>query len=480
MSTSSSSRRNGLLLFAIVIFVGMLAVSWFNHGTGVIQNDASRSIYIPKQLTMPLQVQAAYNGEKIFFRYRWPAQQPSIQHDVLKFEGGKWVVKGRAMPGPQTDRLHEDRVAMFVDDGHVPEFARYGGYITIGDGINTFTRHASAKDVKEHPYLGKERKQEEVTKSLPETRSDINDWSSTVSKEKMAAQRKAGYFLDLWHWRSHRANPINMSDDQYVHDIRGGDKGKSGVFTNWDNDKKQPRFMFDPAKSKGIVANKWDDVATNKLGFDDPYYLTEADALPFDPNHAWKEGDTLPRRVLRRGDGSIVDIKVAGQGRWKDGYWDVTLSRAMDTGNPEDDKIFRENGSYTLAFSVHRDATGGRWHYVSLPISLGLDRGATIRATKFTGDVPQWGNDWTNVTLFYPGQVSWPLVNSSKHAGADKVRQGVPVRVRHSEVQLAHYGVEMEFNNEIITQWRYSLFAGVLLVISFGIVLLVLVPRNKE
>jgi len=68
MSTSSSNRRNGLLLFAIILFLGMLAVSWFNHGTGVIQNDASRSIYIPKQLTMPLQVQAAYDGEKIFFR----------------------------------------------------------------------------------------------------------------------------------------------------------------------------------------------------------------------------------------------------------------------------------------------------------------------------------------------------------------------------------------------------------------------------
>jgi len=60
MSTSSSNRRNGLLLFAIILFLGMLAVSWLNHGTGVIQNDASRSIYIPKQLTMPLQVQVGF------------------------------------------------------------------------------------------------------------------------------------------------------------------------------------------------------------------------------------------------------------------------------------------------------------------------------------------------------------------------------------------------------------------------------------
>jgi hypothetical protein len=34
------------------------------------------------------------------------------------------------MPGSRPDGLHEDRVAMMLDDGSVPEFGRYGGYIT--------------------------------------------------------------------------------------------------------------------------------------------------------------------------------------------------------------------------------------------------------------------------------------------------------------------------------------------------------------
>lgn len=480
MSSKAESKNRVLLLFAIIIFVLLLAISWFFHGTGVIKNDQARSIYIPPELTMPLQVQAAYNRDTFFIRYRWPAEQASIQHDVLKYESGKWVVKGRSMPGPQTNRLHEDRVAMLLDDGKVPEFEHYGGYITIGDGITTFTKHASEKEVKANAYLGGERKQSEVTKSLPETRSDINDWSSVVPKEKLISQRQAGYFLDLWHWRSHRSNPLNMSDDQYVADIRTGDAGRSGVFTNWDNEKKQPLYMFDPATSKGHVANSWEDVSTNKLGFDDPYYLNQSKAIPFDPNHAWKEGDTLPRRVLREANGSVSDIKVSGSGRWKDGYWDVTLKRTMDTGHPLDDKILRDNGIYTVAFSVHRDATGGRWHYVSLPYSLGLDRNARIRATRFEGPTPSWGDKWTDVTLFYPGQVSWPMINSKMHAGADKVKQGIPVRARHSEIQLAHYGVEMEFNDEIRQQWILSLLAGVLLVLSFGVALLVFVPKNKE
>src|SRR5688572_26847517 len=118
---------------APALFLGALGLSWLTHGTGVIKNDLSQNIYIPKELTMPLQVMVAYSDRDIFFRYRWPARQPSIYHDMLKFEGGKWVRHGDSVPGPQRDGIYEDRVTMLVDDGSIPEFARYGGYITVGD-----------------------------------------------------------------------------------------------------------------------------------------------------------------------------------------------------------------------------------------------------------------------------------------------------------------------------------------------------------
>ena len=38
---------------------------------------------------------------------------------------------------------------------------------------------------------------------------------------------------------------------------------------------------------------------------------------------------------------------------------------------------------YTLAFAVHRDASGSRWHYVSLPVRLGLNREADVKAVEF-------------------------------------------------------------------------------------------------
>jgi len=479
MRTSLDQKQSMLLALALLLFLAMLVVSWLFHGTGVIHNDIKRNIFIPQELTMPLQVKAAYNGDKIFFRYRWPAKQPSIYHDMMKYEGGQWKRFGDSVPGPQPEGIYEDRVTMLVDDGSVPEFEHYGGYITIGDRMRFFTNEATAKEVKAHPYLGKKKGQSEVGKHLPETRSDINNWASVVPEEQLAAQRKAGYFLDLWHWRAHRSNPIDKSDDQVIAEGRFGDKGKGVFFNNWDSKTKQPLFMFDPDKTGGRTGMRWEDLMQHKLGFDDLYYMREDQTKAYDAAHPWKEGDVLPRRVLRPGEGSHADISVAGKARWKDGFWDVTLVRAMDTGSPQDDKIFMDHRTYTVAFAVHRDTMGSRWHYVSLPVNLGLNRQAAFKATRFEGDAPGWDQGWTNIQLFYPGQVSWPLINSKRHPGADKVKQGVPVRFRHSEIQLAHYGVEMEFNDEIRRQWLYTFAAGLLLIIGLGFALNLLLPKKE-
>ena len=470
--------KTKLLYLSAIIFVAVLGFSWLTHGSGVIKNDASRNIFVPKELITPLQVKVAYNGRDIFFRYRWPTRQPSIYHDMIKFEGGKWARYGSSVAGPEPQGIYEDRITMFVDDGSVPEFARYGGYIAVGDRMRFFTNEAKAAEVRAHPYLGQTRNQTEVRKYLPETRQDINDWASVVPEAELAALRKAGYFLDLWHWRAHRSNPIGASDDESVFDVRGGDAGRGPFSDNWDAKKQQPKFMLDPQKTKR-KALRWDDLMQRKLGFDDVYFISEATAVPFDAAHSWQDGDTIPRRLLQRGDKSHADISVAGNARWQDGYWDVTLKRAMDTGNPVDDKIMLDKRVYDVAFAVHRDALGSRWHYVSLPFTVGLGRIADIAAARFDGATPAWDQPWFDVTLFYPGQVSWPHLNSAKHAGAEKMKRGVPVKYRHSEIQLAHYGIEAEFATEIRRQWLYTMIAGVLLIIGFAIALNGLLVRRS-
>jgi hypothetical protein len=151
----------------------------------------------------------------------------------------------------------------------------------------------------------------------------------------------------------------------------------------------------------------------------------------------------------------------------------------MDTGNPADDKILVDKRVYNVAFSVHRNALGSRWHNISLPITLGLSREADLVATRFDGEEPKWDQPWHTVTLFYPGQVSWPMLNSAKHAGAENIKKGVPVKYRHSEIQLAHYGVEAEFADEIRRQWLLTLLAGVVLIGAFGFALNQVLKRDQ-
>lgn len=465
------------LYASLAIFLGVLGLSWLTHGTGVVWNDRERRISIPERLTVPLQVQVAYNGTNILFRYRWPSPRPGIFHDVLRYDGNAWVVRGDAVPGPQPDGLHEDRVSMMVDDGRVPEFARYGGYITIGRGLAGLSDEVSGRDIQAHPYLGQRLGLDESTKYLPATRQNADDWAATAPEPEQQALVAAGYFLDLWHWRAHRSNPIGVADDQFIAAGRLSDSGRGPYVTNWDAARRQPRLMLDRARA-GRAALSWNDIVQGRVGQDDVYYLREDQAAPFDPAATWRDGDTIPRRILRTSQGSRADIAVSGRARWADGFWDVTLTRRMDTGNPREDKIFVERGIYQVAFAIHREATGGRWHYVSLPFSLGLGRTAEIQAERFEGETPNWRQRPFDVTLFYPGQVSWPLITSTRHAGAPNVRAGVPVRFRHSEDQLAHYGIEMEFNEAIQHQWRLTILGGLLLIAGFGFALNALLRRS--
>ena len=203
--------------------------------------------------------------------------------------------------------------------------------------------------------------------------------------------------------------------------------------------------------------------------------------MPFDPEHEWKEGDVIPGQVLSQPSGSRADIRVLGEGRWADGSWDVTLVRALDTGHPLEDKILRDQGVYSIALSVHRDARASRWHYVSLPLQVGLGRQADIMAARIAGAAPDWSSiDTREVILFYPGQVSWQRTPSGVHAGSKYIAKGVPVKYRHKETQLAEYAVELEFDREIRTRWLLSLVGGVLLVASFVFSISLLIGRRED
>ena len=459
-------KRTTYLVFSTAIFTGLLVAAWMTHGTGIVRDDPERNIVIPEELTSTLQVKAAYDGERIWFRYRWPVERPSIFNDVLVYQDGEWVAQGGEALGPNPDYLTEDRVAMMIDDGSVPLFSRYGGYITIGDRLTTFT--------------GAPESDEERTKYLPSTRTDPDNFDSVKPQNDLEKLRAAGQFIDLWQWRSSRSNPIGLGDDGFVAEERGGDAGTGPYTTNFDSATGQPLYMFNPDVA-GSTALSLDAVIAGDVGFNDTYYLSAETAVPFDPNLDWQNGDTIPRRYLRQTDGSRGDVTQPSAARWRNGFWDVTLVRDMDTGNPEDDKIFRDGGNYDLAFAVFRNASTMRWHYVSLPVSFGLDQPAQLVARQSEPGKPDWTGDWTEVPVFYPGQVTWDrLTDPRRHPGADRVAARVPAAYQHNERQLALYGIEMEFAEEIRRQWLWTLGMSLLLIVALGASMVLLFRRPEE
>lgn len=441
-------RANAITLLLIVALI----TAWLGQALiGPPQPDRA-----PENLWLPLQVQAQHDGETMYLRLRWPSQHEHRYNDVLRFDGSDWQVLGAS---DHPELLGEERVAMLLDDGAVPDFARFGGYLLIGDGTRFMPGAADEDAVSEHPLLGQQLGLSDIRKHLPDTR--LGSWDAPVSAEALRAQREAGYFLDLWYWRGDRGGPIDVSDDMHVAEHRHGDSGRSAYSTNWDSEAEQPRYMLDPERH-GAAGLRWQDLEDGAVDWSSGPWLGRERAIPFDPEYDWQDGDTLPRRVLREPAGSRGQITA--QSRLRDGWREVILSRKLDTGQPLEDKIIKPGGAYTVAFAVHADGAGGRHHHVSLPFSLALDRPADIPVARIQGDTPDWTEPGRAITLFYPGQVTWPRITGPRHAGAQAVAEGTPIRARHDERKLALYGVETEAETGALWNWAASLLLGLLLL----------------
>lgn len=340
-----------------------------------------------KQATIDLKVQAAYDDKNIYWRFQWRTKNnfPGRNHPHLRFDGKEWTQYGyprlaKPVQEGKQPAIYEDRLSMMLDDGKVPLFKEQGCWLTCHVGQRDMQRKASKEQVQAHELLGKVLKKKDVRKFLPTTRTDENaSWDKTKSADEIAKIKAAGGFLDLMQWRAHRSNPVGMADDGYVLEYRLFDAGNKSFSSNVDKKTHQPKYMYDPAKTgvKSVTAENIRDAAK-------PYVLVrEQNAVAFDPGAGWKSGDMIPEYVVSREDakGSAADNNDV-KGEWKDGMWTVVWARPLDTGHPEDDKILREGGQYTIGFAVHDDNITTRGHHVSFPQSLGIGTEADIRVVK--------------------------------------------------------------------------------------------------
>jgi hypothetical protein len=63
-------------------------------------------------------------------------------------------------------------------------------------------------------------------------------------------------------------------------------------------------------------------------------FLFAEDAVPFDPNTNWGDGNTIPGYVVKKGSGSRADVKAMAI--YSDGTWTVEFQRSLITHNLDD------------------------------------------------------------------------------------------------------------------------------------------------
>jgi hypothetical protein len=265
-------------------------------------------------------------------------------------------------------------MSVMIDDGKVPGFAAQGCWLTCHDGQRDMPKQFTSDEVKANALLTAIKKSD-VRKYLPATRENPSDWKTGKTLDAINQIKAEGGFVDLIQWRAHRSHAVGMVDDGYVLEFRNSDSGTDMFSGNADAKTHQPKFMWDASKT-GYKA-----ITAEQLRKGDHFLIAGVNAVPFDPNAGWKEGDLIPDYVVGRtlAKGSAADNN--GLASWKDGVWTVVMVRPLGLTNA-DDKMLKDGGVYNVGFAVHDDNITTRGHHVSFNKTLGIGAKADIQAVK--------------------------------------------------------------------------------------------------
>lgn len=341
-------------------------------GNKIVKGGALEPMAVPgKSGYKDLKVQAAYDDKNAYLRFQWKTDNPypGSEHQYLRFDGKEWKVWGypkldKVVQEGKQPGIYEDRMSIMLDDGKVAGFAQQGCWLSCHDGSRDAPKQFTKEEIAANPMMAALKKND-VRKYLPDSRTDPSDWKTGKTVEEIAKLKAAGYFVDLIQWRAHRSNPVGMADDGYVLEWRNFDAGKNMFAGNADKTTHTPKFMWDE-KKVGYKSVKETDLRKG-----DHFLIREQNAVPFDPNAGWKEGDLIPDYFTSREDakGSAADNKAIAN--WKDGMWTVVLIRPLGLTN-DDDKTLKAGGVYNVGFAVHDDNITTRGHQISFQKTLGL------------------------------------------------------------------------------------------------------------
>jgi len=189
-------------------------------------------------------------------------------------------------------------------------------------------------------------------------------------RESRMATNSPKEFIDQWHWKAARTNPIGYADDKWMDNKlltktqvpnlkkrreaaqHGDDKG-DGNLNYSDNKTKdgKPKFV----RNGGLI---------------DDEFLKKEDATPIDYSKTiFQKGNAIPGYILARPNGSRGDVDAKGV--WKDGSWTLEISRKLLTEDRMHDVQFDDlKKTYYFGIAVF-DNDGANAHTRPLdPIGL--------------------------------------------------------------------------------------------------------------
>lgn len=141
-------------------------------------------------------------------------------------------------------------------------------------------------------------------------------------------------FVDVWHWKSVRTNPIGFVDDKYFDtNDRQSDPGTSAYSDNAPMGSGFPSFMAmnDPGANVDFLA-----IDANALANFDPFGTilpahSVAEAVAFDSNATFASGSVIPGYRLRVPTGDRASVQSAG--KYDSGIWTVEFKKPYAGGS---------------------------------------------------------------------------------------------------------------------------------------------------
>ncbi len=226
-------------------------------------------------------VKAAYDDNSIYFQVKWqdPTGTESINKNMLTYNAadGTWAKSG-----------NEDRVYFLFNINATDFDAGCAVYCHVGNP----------------------------------------DWDKT--HDSRMGTNNPGESIDVWHWKAHRTSPTGYAEDKHWVDLTKADEivyeGETVLKTRLADE------------GSGFASGNAAGGVPKFMHKNDPGanvdFLLEGDAVPFDANAGWSDGDTVPGYILTVGSDSRAD--VIAKATYSNGTWIVEFKRSLITDNPDD------------------------------------------------------------------------------------------------------------------------------------------------